>query len=79
MVLSLAVTQMKMSVAEAVTACTTNAACSLNRGDSVGSLEPGKLGNFALYECSDYRELGYWFGFSQTHSVYIRGEQVFGA
>src|SRR5436190_20897662 len=74
MVLSLACTQMKMSPAEAITASTVNAAYSLNRGDKIGSLEPGKLANFAIFDCEDYRELAYWFGFSQTHSVYVRGE-----
>src|SRR5205085_10816044 len=68
MVLSLACTQMKMSPAEAITASTINAAYSLNRGGKIGSLEPGKLANFAIFDCEDYRELAYWFGFSQTHS-----------
>ena len=74
MVLSLACTRMKMSPAEAITASTINAAYSLNRGGKIGSLEPGKLANFAIFDCEDYRELAYWFGFSQTHSVYVRGE-----
>ena len=75
MVLSLACTQMKMSPAEAISAATINAAYSLNRGDKVGSLEPGKLANVAVFECEDYRELAYWFGMPQTHSVYVRGER----
>jgi len=76
MVLSLACTQMKMSPAEAITASTVNAAYSLNRGDRIGSLEPGKLANFVIFGCEDYRELAYWFGIPQTHSVYVRGECV---
>jgi imidazolonepropionase len=76
MMLSLACTQMKMSPAEAIAASTINAAYSLNRGDKIGSLEIGKLANFAIYDCEDYRELAYWFGFPQTHSVYVRGERV---
>ena len=76
MVLSLACTQMKMSPAEAITASTVNAAYSLNRGDRIGSLEPGKLANFVIFDCEDYRELAYWFGMPQTHSVYVRGECV---
>jgi imidazolonepropionase len=76
MVLSLACTQMKMSPAEAITASTVNAAYSLNRGDSIGSLEPGKVANFVIFDCEDYRELSYWFGIPQTHSVYVRGECV---
>jgi imidazolonepropionase len=74
MVLSLACTQMKMSPAEAITASTVNAAYSLNRGDSIGSLEPGKVANFVIFDCEDYRELPYWFGMPQTHSVFVRGE-----
>jgi len=76
MVLSLACTQMKMSPGEAITASTVNAAYSVNRGDRIGSLEPGKLANFGIFDCEDYRELAYWFGFQQTHSVYVRGKCV---
>ena len=79
MILSLACTQMKMSPPEAVTAGTINAAHSLSRGDKVGSLEPGKLANFSVFDCADYRELAYWFGIPQMHSVYVRGERVTGA
>jgi imidazolonepropionase len=79
MVLSLAATQMKMTPAEAITAATINAACSLRRSDRIGSLETGKLANFVILSCEDYRELAYWFGVAQTHSVYVRGERVFAA
>jgi imidazolonepropionase len=76
MVLSLACTQMKMSPAEAITSSTINAAHSLNRGHKIGSLESGKLGNFTISDCADYRELAYWFGMPQMYSVYIKGECV---
>jgi imidazolonepropionase len=76
MILSLACTQMKMSPAEAITASTINAAYSLNRGDKIGSLEQGKLANFSVFDAEDYRELAYWFGIPQTHSVHIRGKCV---
>jgi imidazolonepropionase len=76
MILSLAATQMKMTPAEGVTAATINAAYSLGRGESVGSLEVGKLANFCLFDCADYRELAYWFGFSQVQSVYVRGRRI---
>src|SRR5262245_47643089 len=78
MVLSLACTQMKMSPAEAITASTVNAAYSLNRGEKIGSLEPGKLANFAIFDCEDYRELAYWFGVPQTVAIYIRGQHATG-
>lgn len=76
MVLSLAATQMKMTPAESVTAATINAAYSLKRGDRIGSLEPGKLANFAMFDCADYREIAYYFGVAQIDSVYVKGERV---
>ena len=76
MVLSLACTQMKMSPAEAISAATINAAYSLNRGESIGSLESGKLANIAVFDCVDYRELAYWFGIPQTHCVCARGGRI---
>jgi imidazolonepropionase len=68
---------MKMTPAESVTAATINAAYSLNRGDQIGSLEPGKRANFALHDCADYRDIIYYFGVSLTHSVYVSGKRAF--
>ena len=76
MILSLACAHMKMSPAEAITAATINAAYSLDRGSQIGSLERGKLASFSLFDCEDYREIAYWFGMPQTHSVYVNGERV---
>jgi imidazolonepropionase len=76
MILSLACTQMKMSPAEAVSASTINPAYSLGRGDQIGSLEPGKLANFAIFDCEDYREMAYWFGVPLTHGVYVEGKKA---
>jgi imidazolonepropionase len=77
MILSLACTQMKMTPAECLTAATINAAHSLGRADKIGSLEAGKLGNFSIFDCEDYRELIYWFGLAHTHAVFVRGERVY--
>ena len=76
-ILSLACTQMKVSPAEAISASTINPAYSLGRGDQIGSLEPGKLANFAIFDCEDYRELAYWFGLPLTHGVYIKGKKAY--
>lgn len=76
MMMSLAATQMKMTPAESLSAATINAAYSLNRGDQIGSLEPGKRANFALYDCADYREIAYYFGVSLVDSVYVSGKRV---
>jgi imidazolonepropionase len=56
-----------------------NASASLNRVDKIGSLEVGKLANFAIYDCQDYRELAYWFGISMVRDVFVRGVSVSGS
>lgn len=73
MILSLASTQMKMTPAEAITAATVNAAYSLRRGAEIGSLEPGKLADFAIHDCADYREIAYFFGRETAWKVFIGG------
>lgn len=74
MILSLAATHMKMTPAEAITAATINAAYSLNRGDRIGSLARGKIADFVIHECDDYRELAYFFGIQHPFGVYVRGK-----
>jgi imidazolonepropionase len=76
-VLSLASTHMRMTPAEALTAATINAAYSLDRGASVGSLEPGKRADFVIHDCSDYREIAYFTGIESADSVYVAGRRVF--
>ena len=76
MVLSLAVTHMKMTPAEAVTASTINAAYSLNRGTQIGSLEPGKIADFVIHDCDDYREITYFFGIQHAYKVFASGREV---
>jgi imidazolonepropionase len=76
LVLSLACTQMKMTPAEAITACTVNAAYSLRLGDEIGSLEAGKFADFAIHDCGDYRELAYFFGRETSWQVYMAGRKL---
>ena len=73
-VLSLAATHMKLTPAEAITAATINAAYSLNRGDQIGSLEPGKIADFVIHDVDDYRELAYFFGVQHARQVYCAGK-----
>ena len=75
MVLSLASTHMKMRPAESITAATINPAYTLNRGHQIGSLEPGKLADFVIHDCEDYRELAYFFGIEHPWKVYAAGKQ----
>jgi imidazolonepropionase len=77
MIVSLAVTQMQLSVAEAITAVTVNPAYSLSRGHLVGSLEFGKIADFVIHQFNDYRELGYYFGVEPAEQVFIGGRRVY--
>jgi imidazolonepropionase len=77
MVLSIASTHLKMMPAESITASTINAAYSLNRGHELGSLEAGKLADFVIHDCGDYRELAYFFGIEHPWKVFAGAQLVF--
>jgi len=76
MILSLACTQMRMTPAEAITASTINPAYSLNRGTQVGSIETGKQADIVVFDCSDYRQIPYFFGINHAMLVIKRGTVV---
>jgi imidazolonepropionase len=76
MILNLAATQMRMTPAEAITAATINAAHSLDLARDRGSLEPGKRADVVVWDCEDYREIGYWFGVNLVHSVFVQGQRL---
>jgi imidazolonepropionase len=73
MVLSLACTQMRMSVEESLTAATINGAHALELGERKGSVEVGKDADLAFFELDDYRELAYWFGGNHCAAVMMDG------
>jgi imidazolonepropionase len=77
MILSLASTHMKMTPAESITAATINAAHTLNRADQIGSLEPGKLADFVIHDCEDYREVAYFFGIEHPWKVCVGGRSAY--
>jgi imidazolonepropionase len=62
LVCALACTQMGMAPAEALCACTVNAAHVLGRADRVGRLAPGYAADIVLLDSSDWRDLAYHVG-----------------
>jgi imidazolonepropionase len=72
-ILSLACTQMHMTVEEAISAATTNGACALALESRKGSIEPGKDADLAIFDFDDYREIAYWFGSSQCRATVLNG------
>lgn len=62
LVCSLAATQLKLSPAEALSACTVNAAHVLERADRIGRLAPGYAADLVLLDAPDWRYLAYHLG-----------------
>jgi imidazolonepropionase len=75
-ILSLACLKMGLTPAEALHAATTNAAHSLDLGNSRGSLEVGKQADYVIHEFTDYRELAYFIAAPARPRVFIAGREV---
>jgi imidazolonepropionase len=69
LVSALACTQMNVSPAEALAACTVNAAHVLGRADRVGRLAPGYAADLVLLDASDWRYLAYHLGGNHVAQV----------
>jgi imidazolonepropionase len=74
-VCSLACTQLGLSPAEALSACTVNAAHVLKRADRKGRIARGYDADLVLVAAEDWRHLAYHFAGAVVHSV-IRGGRV---
>ncbi len=68
--------EMKMSLAEVLAAYTIGSAHALGLEQKLGSVEPGKLADLAVFE-SDWTELFYSVGDQNAHSVWREGKPLF--
>jgi imidazolonepropionase len=75
-VCSLACTQLHLSPAEALGACTVNAAAVLDRADRKGRLAPGYEADAVLLDAPDWRYLAYHLGGNLVAAVIRGGELV---
>jgi imidazolonepropionase len=75
-ILQLGVFTLRMSVEEALNACTGNAAYAIDRHDVVGSLEPGKKMDVVLCDIPDYVSLAYEPGRNHVRTVIKNGRVV---
>jgi imidazolonepropionase len=73
LMISLACSQMKMTPAEALVAATINSAHALERGEVLGSLEPGKLADIVVWDAPNHRHLAYHFGVNLAETVFVGG------
>jgi imidazolonepropionase len=74
LVLTLGVSQLRLSVAEALIAATVNGAAALALADRVGQLAPGFSADLALWDAADVRELPYWYGAARCRASWARGK-----
>jgi imidazolonepropionase len=76
LVCSLAATQLRLAPAEALAACTVNAAYVLGRADRVGRLVPGYAADAVLIDAPDWRHLAYHLGGELVAGVVLGGRYV---
>jgi imidazolonepropionase len=75
MVFVLAVFELGLSIEEALTAATLNAACCLALGDEIGSIEPGKRADLVLLDAPNLLHLAYHYGINPVRAV-VKGGSV---
>jgi imidazolonepropionase len=74
LMLTLAVSQLRMSVAEALLAATVNGAAALGLAHETGQLAAGFSADLALFDIEDIRELPYWYGDRRCRGTWLRGK-----
>lgn len=76
LVMGIACRQQQILPAEALNACTINAAYAIGMGDKVGSLEVGKQADLLIVDAPDYRHLSYYMGVNLVEQVIKKGKVV---
>jgi len=69
MAMTLAVTQMKLTPAEAWMAATVNAACALGEGSRLGRIQAGYDADLTLFDASDHRHIPYHYAEEHVRMV----------
>jgi len=76
MVMAMACRYNGLTIREALTAATLNAACAVSQGDSVGSIEPGKKADLLILNTKDWRDVVGTFGGNQVATVIKSGKVI---
>lgn len=76
-ILSIAALKLGMSAEEVLWAATMGGACALGMEDRVGSLEPGKYCDLAVFCVDDYRSIPYRYGMNLVETVVASGTVVY--
>jgi imidazolonepropionase len=75
-IIQLACFKMNMTPAEAITASTFNAACSIGMNSKIGSLEKGKQADLIILDCPNNKFLPYHYGINLVKTVIKKGKIV---
>lgn len=78
LILTLACTSLKMTVAEAIAGATYNAAKAIGLEESHGALLPGRAANIALFCVPDSSAIPYHMGVSDLSDLWVNGQRVIG-
>ena len=73
LIMTLGVSQLRLTVAETMIAATVNGAAALSLADRVGQITPGFSADLALFDARDVRELPYWYGDQRCVGTWVRG------
>ena len=76
--ITLACAQSGLTPAEGLRAATINAAHAIGRADRLGSLEPGKQADFALFDAPNTAQWLYHFTPNACHEVFVAGQRFGG-
>jgi imidazolonepropionase len=74
LILTLGVSELRMSAAESLIAATVNGAAALGIAARVGQLAAGFSADLALFDAEDVRELPYWYGDRRCRGTWARGK-----
>jgi imidazolonepropionase len=74
LILTLGVSQLRMSASESIVAATVNGAAALALAETTGQLAPGYSADIAQWEADDIREIPYWYGDRRCRATWARGK-----
>ncbi len=75
LVLTLGVSQLRLSVAEAFIAATVNGAAAVGMAAELGQIAPGFQADLALFGVQDHREIPYWYGDNRCEATWLAGRR----
>ncbi len=73
LIMTLGISELRMSAAEVWIAATVNGAAALGLAGETGQLAPGFSADLAVHEVEDFRALPYWFGERLCRVAWARG------